>query len=692
VFDPLTPLVLSLPFAPVVVARPRRKRDAFLVFACMGSAGLALLALVGWFGNMPELTKLAPYMPTMKISSAVGMLALAVGVLTLSLGGSRLTQRVRFGACALAVAIGLVTLIEVMLDNSLGVQEWLLRDRVSELGLGATGRPAPVTALSLTLLGMGTLWSGRAAKGAWARWQPAPAVLSFVLGYVASIGLLFGAEWSQSVGQWFATVSLPTAACIVLLSAALTVHSPWHNTVFEALASELLGGKLMRAWLPAVLLLPGAVIWGEDLSRRNGWWPTQVGLVVTVLTMAGTLLLLVAYSARWISKLEAELRSHSEALERRVVERTAELAASHQQLSDSREQLAAIVQTAAVAIVTVDATQRIVVFNAEAERVFGHATPVMIGPPLALLLPQHVANLARAGQAMRPMGGTAELRGLRANGEEFPLAAAIARSGDGPQALTTVVLRDLTQTQVLARERAAREAAEGVVRAKDMFLSRLSHELRTPLNAVSGLSQLLLMQPGALNEVQKRHVELIGVSARQLDMLVGDLLDLSESSAGRLRFRNEPVDLRQLACEALALVAGPAHDAGIALQPVVESQELCIAAGEHGRVLQVVLNLLTNAIKYNRAQGRVEVQLGRVDAQCTVTVIDTGLGLDAPQRKHLFEPFNRLGRERERIEGRGLGLSLSQGLAQAMGGRIDVRSEPGVGSEFTLVLPAHPGA
>ena len=251
------------------------------------------------------------------------------------------------------------------------------------------------------------------------------------------------------------------------------------------------------------------------------------------------------------------------------------------------------------------------------------------------------------------------------------------------------LLRELEQAQ---RDRLAAQAANS---AKTLFLSRISHELRTPLNAVLGFAQLLGTDPALAGlPAQRQQVQLIREAGEHLLAMIGDLLDLSLAEANRLTVQLQPVALAPLfeACAAwcrsqaessrIALrVADP--DAGAAL-----ADPRALVRADPTRLRQVLVNLLSNAIKYNDPGGRVTLRARPVGDEWLIEVEDTGHGIAATDRARLFQPFNRLGRESSSIAGAGLGLALSQSLAQLMGGRITLDSTPGAGSTFRLALPA----
>jgi two-component system, cell cycle sensor histidine kinase PleC len=237
---------------------------------------------------------------------------------------------------------------------------------------------------------------------------------------------------------------------------------------------------------------------------------------------------------------------------------------------------------------------------------------------------------------------------------------------------------------------AAKEAAEAASRAKSAFLSRMSHELRTPLNAILGFSQLMRLQAESGDLVLRpQRVELIENAARHLLELVNEVLDVSRIESGQMDVQLVEVDLTAVLGEVMPLVRGQAESRGISMhlpQPLLPQHAL----GDRLRVKEVLINLLSNAVKYNVAGGHVMVTVTRIEQQVVVNVADTGAGLTERQLADLFQPFNRVGAERSGIEGSGMGLFVSRRFVELMGGRIDVRSRPGAGTTFSVVLQAPP--
>jgi signal transduction histidine kinase/CheY-like chemotaxis protein len=231
----------------------------------------------------------------------------------------------------------------------------------------------------------------------------------------------------------------------------------------------------------------------------------------------------------------------------------------------------------------------------------------------------------------------------------------------------------------------ARAEADRASHAKTAFLSRLSHELRTPLNAIRGFSQLL--SAGELPPEQREAAGHIAAGAEHMTRLVEELLDTARIEAGEFRVELEPVAVDVVVRDVVDLSLGLAADHGVTLTPSEIDPGVGVLA-DRGRLRQVLLNLVTNAIVYNRRGGSVSVLASRrPDGRVVVDVVDTGEGIAPENLSRAFVPYDRLGRGPE-SSGLGLGLALSQRLVEAMNGTVGVESEPGVGTRFTIELGA----
>jgi len=271
--------------------------------------------------------------------------------------------------------------------------------------------------------------------------------------------------------------------------------------------------------------------------------------------------------------------------------------------------------------------------------------------------------------------------------------------GDFPPG-TIALLRTFATQSALALQNARlfRELAdksrqlEAASRHKSEFLANMSHELRTPLNAVIGFSEVLLQQMfGKLNEKQDEYLKDIYASGQHLLSLINDILDLSKVEAGRMELELTDFDLPAAIDNAITLVRERAGRRGIALARAIDEWVGLIRADER-KIKQVLLNLLSNALKFTPEGGRVDVRAAANEELVEISVADTGVGIAPEDQEAVFEEFRQVGTADKKVEGTGLGLALSRKFIELHGGRIRVKSQVGQGATFTFTLPACRGA
>ena len=254
-----------------------------------------------------------------------------------------------------------------------------------------------------------------------------------------------------------------------------------------------------------------------------------------------------------------------------------------------------------------------------------------------------------------------------------------------PLRVSCVVL-DVTEQRRTEQALRDKESAERANRAKSEFLSHISHELRTPLNAILGFSQLLAERPTRPAADAQRQASHIHRAGRHLLALIDDLLDISRIEIGALKVRLRAIDAVQETADALHELRSDADAHRVRLS-FDAAPGLPPALADPTRLRQVVQNLVSNAIKYNRPGGQVVVGLRLHDGRLVIEVNDDGLGMTAAQQARLFQPFERLGREASEVRGVGLGLAITRHLVELMGGQISVHSVPDAGSTFGFTLP-----
>lgn len=259
------------------------------------------------------------------------------------------------------------------------------------------------------------------------------------------------------------------------------------------------------------------------------------------------------------------------------------------------------------------------------------------------------------------------------------------------------ITNEFLMKEVVARKKhetelkQARNEAEKANKAKSEFISRMSHELRTPMNSILGFAQLFSM--GELSPVQRRGVDHILTSGNHLLKLINEVLDISKIEAGKLSLSVEQIKVKEAISEAIDLVHPLTINPQITIDYIQHvSDDLSVKADKQ-RVIQVLVNILTNAIKYNKKGGTVTVETFiepgdlRENDRVNIAITDTGVGIAEKDINKLFVPFERLANTEMQIEGTGLGLSIAKELTALMDGEISVQSKLGEGSTFSITLP-----
>jgi PAS domain S-box-containing protein len=415
--------------------------------------------------------------------------------------------------------------------------------------------------------------------------------------------------------------------------------------------------------------------------------------------MAGSMLLatlLLALTGR-LARIEERVNARTRALQAEVEERRQAEAAA----AASEQRFRAIFDSVHIGVTLVDTEGVLRMVNPAFCTMMGCAADALLGRPLDDIRLPDVTEDDGTAAAMAGGQGTRQ-RYLTPDGRVLQVATSLRTLHDteGRPLATVGALQDLTPVLRLREAEREREQAEIARRAQSDFLARLSHELRTPLNAILGFAQALDHgDQDTLDGPPARHaLARIRQAGWHLQDMINDVLDLSRMEAGHLRLTLEPVSLPEVAQDALAIVEPAAARAGVQLALSLSPSAEAVQA-DPVRLRQVLINLLANAVRYNHPGGRAELRAraGGV-GDVRIEVHDTGPGLDEAGIAQLFVPFQRLtdparARTQDRADdatdtdGTGIGLVISRRLAQAMGGDIEVSSQPGEGSVFTLCLP-----
>ena len=427
---------------------------------------------------------------------------------------------------------------------------------------------------------------------------------------------------------------------------------------------------------------------GTSTRENDGWLFSIIGVLST--GVLGALLLTVTGRTR---RIEAAVTERTAALQQEVVERQQAESA----LRESEQRFRNILNNVPIGVVYTDLRGNVLQTNPRFCELTGYSADELLGmPSLDFTHPDDIRQDAELSRQL--VTGEIPLyrrnkRYIARDGHTLWVQSTVSllRDEQGQPRRIVGAVEDITDHMKLAEAQQARAAAEASNHAKSDFLSRMSHELRTPLNAMLGFAQLLeLDKRHPLADAQRPWVGQIQHAGWHLLEMINDVLDLSRIESGNVRLQIEPLELSALLARTVPLVEEAARKRGIRISQDLATNAMRVQ-GDNTRVKQILTNLLTNAVKYNADQGRIHVATRVHGLEVEISVTDTGLGMTPEQMAELFQPFNRLGRERSTQEGTGIGLVISQRLAELMGGSLRARSVTGEGSVFILSLPTLQG-
>ena len=426
----------------------------------------------------------------------------------------------------------------------------------------------------------------------------------------------------------------------------------------------------------------GLNYFAEEADRRRNSIRVmliQMAALVTVLLLA--LVLLAVYQAH----LNAQnIRRRREAIE-------------------ASERMNVVTGTALDAVIVSDYYGRILDYNAAAEEIFGYPAETAIGQKLGdLIVPDHfleeheigMERMHRTGEKRFVGKGRVKLEAKRANGDVFPVEFAVQSAETDKGEIFIAFLRDISHRMQAERElMAARDRALAGEKAKTDFLATMSHEIRTPLNGLLG--NLSLLSDTEVTDKQLRYIKNMDTSGKLLMNHISDVLDITKYDAGKLRLRPVPMSISTLLQDIVDNQSGAASANQTTLNWGWVGTSTDWISADRDRIQHILMNVIGNAVKFTQG-GHVTVEAelrGALDdaPELRIAVKDTGIGMSPELQEQIFDDFMTGDSSYDRdVEGTGLGLGIAQRFVKALGGQIEVESEPGKGSTFTISFPIHP--
>lgn len=632
---------------------------------------LGVTILLGWMIGSPAVVQLRPDLPAMHFNTALCFVLTPLALLAAGTG----RRRAALLLGAVPALLGGATLLGIFFPP-------LSPDRLftflhPDLPLPYPARMAPVTAGCFLAAGAALLVANLGGRR-----RPGAAVCAGALVFAAGgTGLAGYALEFRTLAGWapFTPVAVHTAFGFLFLGTALTI-SEWRSFTIEERAP---------AWITVAGGTASFLLWQAHLKRERalGGEESVLGLFILLFGLSFSLL------AGRAVRLAYRARLSTRELERRVAERTAELAESEERFRlvfDQQFQFMAVLSPEGVVLEINELPLRMQGGRREEYigKLFWDSPAWRDFPEWRRIWPARLEEAARMGGPLM----TEDIYQTADGSVRCADAATTAvRDARGKTKFFIVQAVDVTERKKAEEElRDARDAAEAGSRAKDRFLVNMSHELRTPLTVIMGMLELALAE-GA-EPKPRRYLKTALQASETLLTLISDILDTARIEKGELILREEPLDLPRCVEEAVAPFRRSAQEKGVALELHLERGVPQKVVSDGGRLGQILGNLVENAVRFTD-RGEVEITVrpgeeisGRQEVHFIVR--DTGIGIPEGALGRLFKKFTQVDDSlTRRYGGSGLGLAISRGLVEGMGGRISAESRVGEGTRLSFVIP-----
>jgi PAS domain S-box-containing protein len=634
-------------------------------------AAIGCIDLVGWTLGIQAVVLVIPGLPVMSPNTGALFIFAGVSLWILATDASSRVKRAIGYLCAgVVMLIGLLTFGEYVVGINLGIDGLLVPQPPRAFMIGIPVRMSPQSTLNFILVG-GTLLLLNVRRPSLYLLPQALALLAAVNALIALTGYAYrvAAFYSIAAPQIAYGMSLYSAITFLVLCAGLLCVHP-DRALMAMVTSEYLGGTMVRRLLPAettILLVLGLLI---TSGARAGSYSTSFGFAL--LTVSSLVALVIA------TALIAHTLNEADSARQQVLVREERLRVT---VETERARLQAILESATNAIIYLDVKTEHILANPEAARLFGHEMIPVAGraqyagqihdPDGRPVQVQHLPS-SRALHGERPP--RTELLIVRPDGSRVPVLvnAAPVQLPDGTVLGVVVVFQDISVLKELERLR-------------EEWTSIITHDLRQPVTIIAGYADLLARQAWQLPPALQAPVDHIRASARQLERMIRDLLDVSRIEARRLTLQRERVDLPGLVRDVVGRTEEITRGHPIRVDV---KDEIPALLADPGRVEQILGNLLSNAAKFAYPETAITVDMTRQDEVVEVAVTNWGEGMTSEHLNRLFTRFYRAPEAQGgRVAGVGLGLYISKGLVEAHGGQIWAKSTPGQTTMVAFTLP-----
>jgi two-component system, sensor histidine kinase and response regulator len=475
---------------------------------------------------------------------------------------------------------------------------------------------------------------------------------------------------------WIVAISVVLAIAISWVALWLTFH--FREETKSGGWRKVLSALVMGGAIPVMHYTGMAAVSFRSDSSAEG--DLAHALDVTSLGTAGIVIVVLMVLGFTLLTSMVDRRFAAQARELKLTKR-------------AEDKFRGLLESAPDAMIIVGRDGEMVLVNSQAERLFGYSRAEMLKHSVEMLMPEsvrerHIDQRLEfvSSPRTRPMGSGFAFSGRRKDGSEFPAEITLGPLKTEEGLLISSAIRDITeQKRIESALREARDAAEAASEAKTIFLATMSHELRTPMNGILGMTELAL--DSELTVEQREYLSTVRSSAESLLSMIGDILDYSEMETGSLALQFVPFNLRECLGQTMKDLTHKAHQKGLALKYEVEPKVPEAFIGDAGRILQILIQLVGNAIKFTE-KGEVLVRVeeesdGDERTLLHFLVKDTGIGIPQDQQANIFKPFLQAdGSSTREYGGTGIGLTICSKLANALAGEISLESQKGQGSTF----------